>query len=40
MHGASARDEKGMADAMFDELLDNVIRETNHLSAEHFTSGF
>jgi hypothetical protein len=39
MHGASARDEKGMADAMFHELLDDVIRKAHHLPTEHFTSG-
>ena len=30
VHGAAARDEKDVADPMFDELLDNVIRETHH----------
>jgi hypothetical protein len=38
MHRGSARDEKDMADAMFHELPGDVIRETHHLSAEHFTS--
>jgi hypothetical protein len=39
MHGTSARDEKDMADTLFNEFPGDVIREAYHLPAEHSTSG-
>jgi len=38
MHGATTCDKKDVTNTMFNELLDDVIRETYHLPAEHFTS--